>query len=111
MALEPADPRAEHLFTESASAVGKAGRIGVTIVSGLVLLASCANERRSATELADSLITVTDLEGEWTIDPGPDDAAVSSSGVVTDEQHELLPRPDLCPDASSEARGVVDGLE
>ena len=81
-------------------------------MSGLVLLASCASERPSAAELADSLITVTDLEGEWSIDPGPDDgAAVSSSGVVTDEERELLPRPDLCPDASTEARGVVDGLE
>lgn len=91
--------------------VGRVGRVSVWLVAGVVLVVACATEPPTSEDLAAALVVAGDLEGEWTVDLGPDDAAEPLSGVVTDEQRALLPSIDLCEAAPDEARAAVDRLE
>lgn len=59
-------------------------------------------------ELAAVLVTEDDLAGEWAVTPGP--GGEPASGVVTEEQQEMLPRVQLCPEASAESVDAADGL-
>ncbi|TEX47948.1 MAG: hypothetical protein B7C54_02505 [Acidimicrobiales bacterium mtb01] len=75
------------------------------------LFAGCGTVRsHSANELAKSLLAADDLPGEWKVDFGPDDGGLDPSGVVSDEQRELLPSVDFCEQASREAKSATDDL-
>lgn len=78
--------------------------------SGLV---SCGDDDSipTAEELSESLITADDLEGEWTLSKGPDDdQKLDPSGILTDEQRELVPSFDLCDRADEDAQRVAETL-
>jgi len=64
----------------------------------------------NAEELAAALVTSEDFEGEWTISEPPEGSEVPATGVVTDEQRQLLPRFELCEQASPESRAAAEGL-
>lgn len=82
----------------------------VSIVSALV---SCGGDDAvpTAEELSASVVMVDDFEGEWTLFAGPeDDQQLDPSGILTDEQRDLVPSFELCDRASDEARSVADSL-
>ena len=65
----------------------------------------------SADELAAALLSTEDLPGVWVVNPGPEDGALPASGVVPEEVRDLLPRLELCPAASVEARAAAAALQ
>lgn len=84
-------------------------------VVGSLLLVSCGNGGEatpSAEELSEVLMTADDLDGGWSIFTGPQggDEEIDPSGILTDEQRELLPSFDLCDAASDEAREIAQTL-
>lgn len=86
------------------------GSVVVFIVSALV---SCGGDDAvpTAEELSASVVMVDDFEGEWTLFAGPeDDQQLDPSGILTDEQRDLVPSFELCDRASDEARSVADSL-
>lgn len=64
----------------------------------------------TADQLASSLVTVDDYEGDWTVDPGPDDAPGSPSGTLSPEQQEMLPGLEMCEAAGPQSRAAAEGL-
>lgn len=85
------------------------------VLAGSLLLASCGNDEEaipSAEQLSAMLISPDDLDGEWSIFNGPQggDQMVDPSGILTDEQQELVPSFDLCERASDEAKQVAEDL-
>lgn len=90
------------------------------VVVGLVLAvtamgaAACARDRSipSAQDLSESLMTADDLDGSWNINSGPQggDAAIDPSGILTEEQRELVPSFDFCDRASDDSRKVAATL-
>lgn len=63
----------------------------------------------TAEQLATALITDADIAGTWTVNM-PEDPAAAIAGVVSEQQREMLPRLELCDNASAEAKAAVDGL-
>lgn len=64
----------------------------------------------TAEQLAESLLVVEDLDGDWTEDfvetpgcPSPDDCDEPFEGVITDDMRADLGGLDLCPEAGEEA--------
>jgi hypothetical protein len=60
-------------------------------------------------QLAAVLVTADDYDGAWTVSVPPDEQA-TVSGVVTEAQQEMLPRIELCEEASEESRAAADAL-
>lgn len=92
------------------SAIGAA----LAAVGALVIgLAACGEADTAAPltaeQLAAALVTPDDFDGTWTRHVAPDEAAID--GVVSDAQQELLPRVDLCDQASQAARDTTNGIE
>ncbi len=69
------------------------------------------DEIPTADELAASLVTTDDFDGDWTILQPPEGSDASSSGVVTDDERDMLPSFELCPAASAESSAAALGLE
>lgn len=91
--------------------------IRTAAVAALVLgTASCGSDEAPATpptaeELAATLVTVDDYEGDWTVNPGPDDSMDMSTGVVPEELQDLLPRFEFCDEASDESRAAAEDVQ
>lgn len=90
----------------------------VLAVTALLALSGCAitsvrdtNKIRSADEIADSLLTDEDLSGNWTLNTGPDGAALPASGVITDVERPMLPQVELCEEAGQVARDAIDSVK
>lgn len=60
-------------------------------------------------QLAAVLVRPDDYEGQWTVNVPPDSQA-AVPGVVTEEQQKMLPRIELCDDASAESRSAAEAL-
>ena len=58
-------------------------------------------------QLASVLVTVDDLDGEWTVNVPPDDEA-AISGVVSEAQQGMLPRIEFCTRAGDESQAAAD---
>jgi len=56
------------------------------------------------------LVTVDSFEGTWTVNVGPGDGPDLTSGVVPEDQRDMLPAAELCDAASPEARAAVESL-
>ena len=54
--------------------------------------------------------TTDDFEGDWTVNTGPDDSAAALSGVITDDQRDMLPTIELCDKASPESQAAAEEL-
>jgi hypothetical protein len=63
----------------------------------------------TAEELAAALVTTDAYEGTWTVNVPPDQEA-AVSGVVSEAQQEMLPRIELCEQASEESRAAARAL-
>lgn len=64
----------------------------------------------TAEQLASSLVTADDHDGEWTVNSAPDDPAMPPSGVVSPEQQDMLPALEMCGAAGARSRAAADGL-
>lgn len=87
--------------------------LGVLTLAAASVLAACGDDQDApptAEQLAAQLVTVDSFEGDWTINAGPDDGADMTSGVVPEDQRDLLPAVELCEDASPEAQAAVESL-
>jgi hypothetical protein len=63
----------------------------------------------TAEQLASVLVTAEDYAGTWTVSVPPD-AQDAISGVMTEEQQEMLPRIALCDKASAASRAAADAV-
>jgi hypothetical protein len=93
-------------------------RPSVLMATVWLALSGCAvtsvrdtNKIRSAEELAELLLTEEDLSGDWTLNMGPDGAALPASGVITDVEREMLPQVELCAEAGQAALDAIDSLK
>lgn len=80
----------------------------ITLVT-LATLVGCGGSGSRAI-LAESLLTVEDLDGPWSVNQGPADVRLPESGVITDAEREFLPRMDLCDAASDASKDTIDSL-
>jgi hypothetical protein len=86
-------------------------------VIALVLSAAACGDGASpdkiptADELAASLVTTDDFEGDWTILQPPEGSEAPSSGVVPDDERDMLPTFDLCDAASVASRSAGTELQ
>ena len=63
----------------------------------------------TAEQLASALVTADDYDGTWTVNVPPD-AQDGVSGVIAEEQQEMLPRIGLCDKATEESRAAAEAL-
>ncbi|MBK9178409.1 MAG: hypothetical protein IPM45_02345 [Acidimicrobiales bacterium] len=82
----------------------------------LVGAAGCGDDESevvvpTAEALASTLVEPDDYDGDWSITAPPEGTEQALSGVVSREQQELLPRAELCDDASPESRQAVETLQ
>jgi hypothetical protein len=63
----------------------------------------------TAEQLASVLVTADDYDGTWTVNVPPD-AQDGISGVIAEEQQEMLPRIELCDKATEESRSAAEAL-
>jgi len=78
-----------------------------------VALAGCGNNPDApptAEQLAAQLVTVDSFDGDSVINPGPDDGTDITSGVIPEDQRDLLPTVELCDAAGSAARDAAESL-
>lgn len=85
-----------------------------SLLLGLSVFVSCGGDDSipTAEDLSGMLLAASDLEGEWVLFNGPQggDEMVDPSGILTDEQRELVPSFDLCDRANDDARRVAETL-
>ncbi len=95
------------------------GRVRVTMLLGaaacVLSMVGCGDddaesEPPTAEELASRLVSVDDFEGDWTVDEGPEGTDVPLSGVISEDQSDLLPTLELCEAASAESRAAAEDL-
>jgi hypothetical protein len=88
--------------------------VAVVAALGLGSLVSCGGDEEAEPSLellSRALLSIDDLDGEWTLFSGPDDdQKLDPSGILTEEQRELVPSFDLCDRASDEARDEAENL-
>lgn len=87
--------------------------LGLAMLATAAVLAACGDAGSTpptAEQLATRLVTTTSFDGAWMIERGPDDGSDMTSGVIPEDQRELLPSIELCDDATAEARAAADSL-
>lgn len=87
--------------------------LGSALLLAVGALTSCGGDESipTARQLSEALITASDFEGEWTLFAGPEeDQQLDPSGILTDEQRELVPSFDLCDRASDDAKKAAESL-
>lgn len=87
--------------------------LGVLGLAAASVLAGCGDDQDApptAEQLAAQLVTVDSFEGDWTINAGPGDGTDMTSGVIPEDQRDMLPAVELCEAASPEAQDAVDSL-
>ena len=87
--------------------------LGVVALAAASVLAACGDDQDTpptAEQLAAQLVTVDSFDGDWTINPGPDDGTDMTSGVIPEDQRDMLPAIELCDAASPEAKAAVESL-
>ena len=87
--------------------------LGSALLLAVGALTSCGGDESvpTAERLSSSLVTVDDFEGEWTLFAGPEeDQQLDPSGILTDEQRELVPSFDLCDKASDDSKNAAESL-
>jgi len=88
----------------------------VVAVLGIVS-AGCTRSSRSpkvvlsTQELADGLLVADDLEGTWNLNPGPEGADLSKTGIIDDTNRDKLPQFQVCEAASQASREAVNSIE
>jgi hypothetical protein len=93
--------------TDSLRVLGALGLVAASVLAG------CGDDEDTpptAEQLAAQLVTVDSFDGEWTINPGPDDGTDMTSGVIPEDQRDMLPTIELCDAASPEAQDAAESL-
>jgi hypothetical protein len=91
-------------------------RAALTASVALLVPLGCAGDDNSPAavptveQLAARLLEPDSLDGNWTLNPGPDDAPMPTSGVIDDAARAMLPSIELCPAASDESRAAANAL-
>jgi hypothetical protein len=84
------------------------------VIGVMCLFVSCASDEAipTAERLSDALITADDIDGDWTLFAGPQggDEQIDPSGILTNEQRELVPSLEMCDEASDEAKRATERL-
>lgn len=80
-----------------------------------VLIGACTNDETvtqpiSVDDLVAGLVTATDLGDGWSAPTAPDGDLGKIDGAVSDAQHDELPRPELCEQASEASISAADNL-
>ena len=73
--------------------------LGVLALAAASVLAACGDDQDApptAEELAAQLVTVDSFEGTRTINAGPDDGTDMTSGVIPEDQRDMLPTRSNC---------------
>jgi hypothetical protein len=87
--------------------------LGVLALAAASMVAACGDDQNippTAEQMAAELVTVDSFDGAWTINAGPDDGTDMSSGVIPEDQRDMLPAAELCDTASPEAQAAVESL-
>jgi hypothetical protein len=87
--------------------------LGGVALAAASVLAACGDDQDTpptAEQLAAQLVTVDSFDGDWTINAGPDDGTDMTSGVIPEDQRDMLPTLELCDAASPEAQDAVESL-
>jgi hypothetical protein len=87
--------------------------LSVLGLAAAAVLAGCGDDRDApptAEQLAAQLVTVDSFDGAWTINAGPDDGTDMTSGVIPEDQRDMLPTVELCDAASPEAQAAAESL-
>ena len=77
------------------------------------VLVGCGDDQSvppTAEELAAQLVGVDSFDGDWTVNAGPDDGPDMTSGIIPEDQRDMLPGVELCDAASPEELAAVDSL-
>lgn len=93
----------------------KTSRMVIALAAIGVLLVGCGDDQGtipSAEDLSRTLLDDVDLDGDWTRFDGPQggDEMVDPSGVLTEDQRDLVPVFEFCDEASDEAKAVGESL-
>ena len=88
--------------------------VGAALALAALALGACGSSEGAtpptADELAAALVTGDDLDGQWSVNAGPDGSG-DVSGVVTPEMQQRLPRLGLCDEAGQAARDADANLQ
>jgi hypothetical protein len=89
--------------------------MAVVAIMAVALVGACGSDDSEASiptaeQLASVLVTEDDYPGDWTINEGPEGSEAALSGVVPEDQRELLPTIELCDAASPESRAAAEGV-
>jgi hypothetical protein len=87
--------------------------LGVIALAVAPVAASCGSGDTvppTAEQLAGRLVTVDTFDGVWTVSRGPDDGTDLSSGVIPEDQRDMLPGIELCDAAAADTRAAVESL-
>jgi len=87
--------------------------LGVLGLAAAAVFAGCGEDQDNqpaAEQLAAQLVTVDSFDGDWTINAGPDDGTDMTSGVIPEDQRDMLPTVELCDAASPEAQAAAESL-
>jgi hypothetical protein len=84
------------------------------LASVALVLVACADDETipTAEDLSEALVAPDDIDGEWSLftEPQGGDERIDPSGILTDEQRELVPSLDMCDKASGDAKSVAEEL-
>jgi hypothetical protein len=87
--------------------------LGVLALAASPVVASCGSDDATpptAEQLAERLVGADTFAGVWTVSRGPDDGSDMSSGVIPEDQRDLLPGIELCDAAGADAKAAADSL-
>lgn len=87
--------------------------LGASVLLAAALVGACGGNGGApptAEELAVRLVSADTFEGDWSVNPGPDDGGDMSSGVIPEDQRAMLPQLELCDAASNEARAAAESV-
>ena len=87
--------------------------LGVIALAVAPAAASCGSDDAApptAERLAGRLVDIDTFAGVWTVNRGPDDGADMSSGVIPEDQRDMLPGIELCDAAGADAKAAVESL-
>jgi hypothetical protein len=87
--------------------------LSVFALAAAPFAASCGSDDTvppTADQLAARLVDADTFDGVWTVNRGPDDGTDLSSGVIPEDQRDMLPGIELCDAAGAEALAAAESL-
>ena len=87
----------------------------VAVIAAAVVINGCGDDDIDTTlptaeQMASTLVTADDFDGDWTVNEPPDASAAFLSGVVSDDERDRLLQLDLCDKAGAESSTAAESL-